>query len=46
MSVLRSLSLALLAAGAVQGAIAAVPPGTPPAPAGVYVTDPAHTSVT
>ncbi len=41
----RAFTPALLAAGLAWGALAAVPPGTPPAPAGLYVTDPAHTSV-
>lgn len=43
---LRSLAPVLLALGLGHGAVAAVPAGTPPAPAGLYVTDPAHTSVT
>lgn len=43
---LRKLSPALVAIGLSTAALAGVPAGTPPAPAGTYVTDPAHTSVT
>ena len=39
------LILVALASGLSHAALAAVPADTPPAPAGVYVTDPAHTSV-
>lgn len=39
------LAPVLLALGLCHGADATVPPGTPPAPGGTYVTDPAHTSV-
>lgn len=42
---LRKLTLAALLGGLAHGALAAVPPGMPPAPAGTYVTDPAHTTV-
>ena len=42
---IRTLVPALLLAGLAHGAAAGVPAGTPPAPAGSYVTDPAHTSV-
>ncbi|WP_299131517.1 YceI family protein [uncultured Amaricoccus sp.] len=41
----RSILLALAIAGFGQAVSATTPPGTPPAPAGVYVADPAHTSV-
>ncbi len=40
------LAPAFLALGLCYSAVAAVPEGTPPAPPGTYVTDPAHTSVT
>lgn len=45
MLLVRTLAAALLTTGVALSALAAVPPGTPPAPAGTYVTDPAHTSV-
>ena len=45
MLLVRTLAAVLLSACLTFGALAAVPADTPPAPAGTYVTDPAHTSV-